>query len=268
MLAFTKIVTAFITPPGLFISLVLLAFIFLRFKKDKAAHALLIITLVLSYLLSTELIRDALLLPLENAYPAYQPAKPVAEQTKPAADYIVVLGGGIVDHSPEEGGKATIATDPMKRLVYAYTLYQQLHIPLLVAGGRVLKGLEVESEAEASVRLLKRLGVPAKDIFTEDQSRNTWENALNVKARYQPRHVLLVTSAYHMPRSMLCFARSGTIATAAPTDYKVDRSHYIITSFLPSISALMGSYIAMKEYLGWIYSWFTLPHAPQAPGAL
>jgi uncharacterized SAM-binding protein YcdF (DUF218 family) len=260
MFVFSKIFISLVTPPGLFWLLLLCVFLLFRFKKQQLAQRLLLVVAGFGYALSTEPVRDALLLPLENAYPAYQSAPaPAPASAGPVADYVVVLGGGIVDHSPEEAGRATIAPDPLKRLVYAFTLCRQLKLPLIIAGGRVLKGEEVESEAEASVRLLERLGMPIRDILIEDQSRNTWENANNVKARYHPQHVLLVTSTYHMPRSMLCFSRSGLNAVAAPTDYKVARSHYIVTSFFPDMRAFKDSFTALKEYFGLAYSWFALP---------
>ena len=84
----------------------------------------------------------------------------------------------------------------------------------------------------------------------ETNSRNTWENAREtMKLGYEK--VVLVTSAYHIKRSVYCFNRQGVSVIAAPTDYKCDRGYnYDFFSFLPSISCLNNSYLALHEYVG------------------
>ena len=67
-----------------------------------------------------------------------------------------------------------------------------------------------KSEAILTRELLIRLGVPDSAIIVEPASRNTYENALFtreiLKEKYPnatPR-LLLITSAWHMRRSMGC----------------------------------------------------------------
>jgi uncharacterized SAM-binding protein YcdF (DUF218 family) len=98
--------------------------------------------------------------------------------------------------------------------------------------------------------MLRELGVPATEIFEEGSSRNTYENAAAVKRVFAPTRVILVTSAYHMPRSVLAFRRQAIACLPAPTDYRSQGGGYTVYSFIPSMNELDGSYRALKEYCG------------------
>jgi uncharacterized SAM-binding protein YcdF (DUF218 family) len=74
----------------------------------------------------------------------------------------------------------------------------------LVAGGL--------TEAEASRALLAQLGVQPERLLIDDQSRTTWENAVNALALAHPQPGetwVLVTSASHMPRAIGAFDGAG-----------------------------------------------------------
>jgi uncharacterized SAM-binding protein YcdF (DUF218 family) len=65
--------------------------------------------------------------------------------------------------------------------------------------------------------------------------------------------VLLVTSAWHMPRSMEACARAGIAAAAAPTGFVSGAAPDEpggLYDLLPSMTALHHSYYAIHEYLG------------------
>jgi uncharacterized SAM-binding protein YcdF (DUF218 family) len=122
-----------------------------------------------------------------------------------------------------------------------------------VSAGNVFKTDDCEPEALVAKRMLLELGVNKEQIYLEDESGNTWENALYIKKRYDPVKVLLVTSAFHMIRSMYCFEKNDIQCIPAPTDYKANSSEYSYRSFFPSIGSFSGSYIALKEYIGLVY---------------
>ena len=70
--------------------------------------------------------------------------------------------------------------------------------------------------------ILQALGVPSSAILQDPTSLNTYQNAVNVRKIIQERgirRVLLVTSAMHMPRSLLIFKKLGIDAIATPTDF-------------------------------------------------
>ena len=103
-------------------------------------------------------------------------------------------------------------------------------------------------------RFLKACGVEEQYLIKEDRSRNTAENAKYVKQICQQRNfdkVILVTSAFHMPRSVAFFEREGVDVIPYPTDYKTSRNTSLNAfAFTPQAENLFHSSIAMKEYLG------------------
>jgi uncharacterized SAM-binding protein YcdF (DUF218 family) len=97
-----------------------------------------------------------------------------------------------------------------------------------------------------------KMGVPEAQIVIEDRSRNTSENAVFTRDLVQPQEGevwLLVTSAFHMPRSMETFRRAGwTGLVAWPVDFRSGGSAWRAEWRLDD--HLMNANIALKEYLG------------------
>ena len=80
------------------------------------------------------------------------------------------------------------------------------------------------TEATVAEKVLLELSVPPQQIFTDTEARNTTENAVNVAAlcrEQQWQKIVLVTSAFHMPRSVLNFADKGLDIVPFPCDYQL-----------------------------------------------
>ena len=75
-------------------------------------------------------------------------------------------------------------------------------------------------------------------------------NASGVAELAKGKRGILVTSAFHMPRSMLSFQKMGMEVVAAPTDYRAKRSALTWADWLPSVSAMETSAAALHEYVG------------------
>ena len=133
---------------------------------------------------------------------------------------------------------------------------------IILSGGRIdwLGGGSSESADMAKIML--QIGVPASAIVLEPNSRNTYENAVNVRkilVERGIRQVLLVTSAIHMPRSLLIFKRQGISAIPAPTDFLIS-NHELqqlqnspqskLIYLLPGADNLDMFTHALKEYVG------------------
>ena len=250
MVFFSKLVTAFVIPPGLFILCLILLILFV---PRKLKYFLGLITLFL-YLFSIQPVSDLLLKPLEDAYP---PLSDKVDVDWPQA--VVILGGGTVQGSPEAGaGHDTLTADAMKRAVYAFTLRDIFPVPFVFSGGKVFE-YDQESEADAAGRLFESLGLPQERFIGESNSRNTWENAretakLFLEEEVKVERAILVTSAYHIKRGVYCFENNGISVIPAPTDYKCQRGRkYDLLSFLPSNGSLNNSSLALHEYVGLLY---------------
>ncbi len=185
----------------------------------------------------------------------------------PNADAVVVLGGATRPAtSPRPGVELNEGGD---RLLYAAMLYQQKKAPFIVlSGGRIEWLGNGSSESADMAAIMHQLGVPTSAIIEEPNSRNTYENAVNVRKILEARgirQVLLVTSAMHMPRSLLIFKHLEIAAIPAPTDFLV--SNYELQELqntpqskllylLPEAGCLELLTRALKEYVGLVvYRW-------------
>ena len=243
MISFLKFGVTFALPPGLFLLFFLwMAVRLWRRREQEIAAAIFVVTMLL-YAISTPYLSAALMRNLETSYPQPQ---------NPSGDVIVLLGGGATKGTPDIDGTGGLLEGSSTRLLAAVRLYHRLHIPILFTGGKVLEG--GASEAEIARRNLLGLGVPEKDILLETKSRTTGENARFTAEMLRERGFsapLLVTSAFHMKRSVLNFENNGISVTPFPVGYRTSRLprelHYIW--FGPEAYALDDTVCVMREEL-------------------
>ncbi len=252
MFYLSKFISSWILPPGLIIVFLIITTIFLFQKKVKKGLFLSVITAIFVYFLSIEPVKNLLLYPLETEYPFPESLKDLK------CEAIVVLGGGIRRGSPDYYGKAAPTETTLKRLFMAYRVWKVHKKPIIVSGGNVFYN-NGETEADVMEKTLIQLGVPKKYIIKENGSRNTYENVQNIKRILEEKDinfVCLITSAYHMPRSIYVFYAFHINALPVPTDYLIDKRPTGWYSFIPKADYFYGSFRALKEYLGIFYYTF------------
>ncbi|MDQ7004855.1 MAG: YdcF family protein [Ghiorsea sp.] len=241
-------------PPGIFILLGLVSLIF----GKNWARMLFAFSLLCLWLLSTEPIRDALTSPLEFQYAPFN-----IEQTSGKKAVIVLLGGGVQENAPDYQGSDELSHFAMMRTIYAAKISQQTQLPIYTTGGTPLaQSIDTEAEADVMKRWLIWFGIDAANIHSENQANTTWENARLIQKMLQNKHIntiILVTSAWHMPRSVWCFEAQGLTVISASTDYLTKQTAYDIRSFLPRWNVLNESSQALHEYLGFL--WYRIRHA-------
>ena len=116
------------------------------------------------------------------------------------------------------------------------------------------------SEAQEAQKLLVELGVDPARITLEDASRNTDENARFTAKLVGPRSAqrfLLVTSAYHMPRSMGLFEKAGFNVTAFPVAFRTLGEGRDLLWETHAPRNLETFEIAAKEWIGLVAYWAT-----------
>lgn len=187
----------------------------------------------------------------------------------PKTEAIVVLGGCTESAlSPRPWVEITQEGD---RVLYAAKLYRDGKAPrLILSGGRFNWRGSGNPESEDMAILLEPMGVPRSAMLQDPNSLNTRENAINVKQIMEAqgiRRVLLVTSALHMPRSLMIFRKLGVDAIAAPTDFtstqldpqQINAAEANIIDALPDADQLRRTTRALKEYVGiaiyWLRGW-------------
>jgi uncharacterized SAM-binding protein YcdF (DUF218 family) len=223
-------------------------------RRAAFGRGLLTVSILLLALCGFSPIGKWLLLPLEERFPPWDPARG-------APDGIVVLGGGIdPDLSAAHGGAAfTHAAD---RIVATAELARRYPSARVVYSGGNAKFVEDETpkEADFALSVFESLGIARERLIAERNSRNTIENAEYVKAVAQPKvgeRWLLVTSAYHMPRAMGLFRKAGFAVEAYPVDWRLRGGRNLLTFSALALEGLERADVAAREWMGLTASWVT-----------
>ncbi|MBK1702336.1 YdcF family protein [Thiococcus pfennigii] len=252
MLYLDKLLVQLAYPLGLSLALALMALLLLGLGRRRLGGTALAVAIGWLWLWSLPAVSDAVRLSLEGRF-ANQAVSAV-----PAADVVVVLGGGVYG-APRDWPYPNLgpAADRVWQAARAWHAGKARW--LIISGGGMPWQGDRRPEAEAMRGLLTALGVPEEVQLSEDRSRNTRENALYsaelIRAQGFER-VLLVTSALHMPRALATFRAVGIDAIPLPADFEVmpEPSHPL--RWMPDAQALVDSTRALKEYLGlWVYRW-------------
>lgn len=251
MFLFKKIVSQFLfpLPVCLFLGLAGLAFLWWS-KRQKTGRALVTAGLLGLFLLSYEPIATLLLLPLERR------AATAAASAGQPVKYVVVLGGG---HTADRELPLTsqLTDESLKRLIEGICVFRQNPESQLVLSGGGWS--EASTESETMQQLALKLGVEETSIVVESRSKDTASQAELVRAIVSTNRFYLVTSASHMPRSLLMFWSQGLRAEPAPADHLVKRGGIHPARFFPRAHYLRQTERAIYEYLG--LAWFRIGHA-------
>lgn len=243
----TKLLSLLIYPLSLSLLLGALALLLLWCKKYRAGVWLLTLTLGWLYLCSTAAVADYLMGRLETGYSSK------AMSGVENADAIVLLGGAARGHV--HMGRLPDLNQHADRLVHAVALYRAGKSSLIVVSGGGAPGSR--SEARQIRDLLQVMGVPSRAIKLEEQSRNTYDNAVytaRMLQELQLQRVLLVTSAFHMRRAEAAFRAQGVAVTPAPADHKRLVSEGTLPFWIPGAGNLTRSSLAIHEMVGyWVY---------------
>lgn len=239
-----------ILPP---VSWLLLLLVVLIFWRRRWARKLLFAALGLSVILHSGFVSYGLRYPLESRYaPLIDPAKAGAYDAIVVLTSTSIAATGMIPFP-------TIDSAMFRRLDEAWRLYRIRPKPIIVSGGHVNPFTPPMNENQIARDYLIRWGVPAQDVLGEERSRDTFENAVEVgkllKQKSWKRY-LLVTSAVHMPRSMLAFASRAPEPIPAPGDFSLGEFSMTPLDLLPSLGAALGIAESLHEYVGLLnYYW-------------
>ncbi len=241
-----KVFFFFVQPLGMVSLLLALSLILAMLRQRRAALAsgtAAFLVLVLSAWSSLGVLA---LQPLETRFE--RPDPPPAEVAG-----IIVLGGFFEGriNLVRGGHELNSAADRIVEGAALARRYPEARI--VVTGGTGALLVEGEGDAETAPRLLASLGIPPERIVTEIESRDTYENAAFTRALVDPQPGetwLLVTSAFHMPRSVLLFEQAGFEVVPWPTDYRSTGNEGLSLSRTDPVSTLQTTTIAIREWVG------------------
>ena len=249
LLFLSKLLPIFVLPLGLTLSLAVLGVVLWLLYYRRLARLCFGTALTILWVCSTPVVANKAMASLEAQYP------PRTMADMPAADVAIVLGGVI--GQPEPPRVALDLTEASDRVLHAARLYRAGKVKrILVSAGNIPWAPAMRPEAELVRDLLVEWGVAANAIEIGTESRNTFENALEIRRMIKSKgftSALLVTLATHMPRAMAIFKRAGVPVIASTTDVNVvDGAHTDPFRWLPNAGALLMTTTAMREWIGYL----------------
>lgn len=211
-------------------------------KKKYLPIAMLWAGIILLLALSVPPLSQRALLTLEQTYPILT--------SPPDAQWIVVLGGG---------SKGSDSWPPATRLGESslYRIAEGVRLAKLLPDARIITSGGCGSEYTSTAHLMKKTavswGIDPERILVHSAPRTTAQEALEVsKAINKDDLTILVTSAFHMQRSMALFQGHGISAVPAPAGHLIDPDpqNRHIGHFLPSSSNLKYAEMFLWEKIG------------------
>ena len=202
-------------------------------------------------------VSDALLRQLEDQAAALTP------KSIPKADAVLVLGGGIRP-APTEGFGVEVK-EAGDRLLCGVRLWKQRKAPVLITSGASVSfkpNDPIAPEAVLSQQLAQELGVPAAAVLLNDQARTTAEEAQRIHqlaAEQGWKQLILVTSAFHMPRALASFRHQSDLEIIpVGCDYRLDPQSKdqnfswgdLLIDLIPSSDSLNQTTQVLNEHLG------------------
>lgn len=212
---------AAVTSPGNLLVLLLLAGLVLVWRGRAAGRWLCLAATAGFLLIAATPLSTWMLLPLEERFPV-----PDMASMEPV-DGIIVLGGALMPIGSKEHGAAQLNRDAERLTVLPDLMRRFPQARVIFTGGSGDPRAPDDREATFVPGLLAGWGADTGRLMLEDQSRNTWENAVNSgPAMVSGQRWLLVTSAAHMPRAMGVFrtAVPGITFIACPVGFNANRS--------------------------------------------
>jgi uncharacterized SAM-binding protein YcdF (DUF218 family) len=190
----------------------------------------------------------------------------LAETVRPAAtsndarlsaDAIVVLGGAM-SYTRPAGEPIAEWGDAVDRVFGGIALARAERAPRLIFSGGSWIGQEgLPSEGDRARELAIQAGVPADRIEVSPQALNTAEEATTIRKMFgagqsdsaRPK-IILVTSAFHMPRAQITFETEGFEVLPYPVDFRAPVRRAVLEDWLPDPKALVKTDLVIREALG------------------
>ena len=236
---------------GLFISPALLLFIWLSagvvllwLRKEKWAKFMLTCLAISVSFLGLFPVGEWILIPLENKYTP----NPSLENV----DGIIVLAGGENAPLTSHWNQVVLSGGAERDLSFMMLARRFPAAQLVFSGGTgSLLNQELKA-ADVAERLFSEQGLDTARIVFERNSRNTYENALLSKNLVNPQpnqSWVLITTGWHMPRSMGVFCKIGWAVTPYPVDFQTRGSRNFRVDWDFSLELISAG---VREWVGLI----------------
>jgi uncharacterized SAM-binding protein YcdF (DUF218 family) len=241
MIYFHKILPLIFSPLFFIISLIIFGLI-IGSKKISLTGVIILV------ILSMPIVSDKLIAYLESDYELIKPSK------VESADAVVVLSG-MVKTIQTKNGLDYEWGEAADRIFAGIDLFKSNKAPVLILTGGKLPWSIGVPEGEYLRDVAIDLGVPKKDILITENVENTDQEAKAIKKILlldNPK-VILVTSAFHMPRAQLVFEAAGINVIPFPVDFIIGAEKLTFMSFIPSAGSFSSTSFFVREMIGRTY---------------
>jgi len=170
-------------------------------------------------------------------------------------DYGIVLGGMSVNDEDMNRVQFYRGVD---RLIQTIDLYKRGVIKKIIFTGGSGRLLHPEmKEGEELKPYILKMGVKEEDLYVENESQNTRQNAVFTKELIDKEKLtgsyLLITSAFHMRRSLGCFKKVGIAVTPYSTDRYGGKNKWEFDYlFIPNVSSINDWTGIIHEMIGFM----------------
>lgn len=251
MFLFKKITGLLLSPLTVCITLLVSGLFMLLFtKRQKTGKAIVALGVVFLLFISYDALPDRVLGTLEHKFPPLKNIESVSD-----AKWIVVLGGG---HTTDRNLPAAsrLSGESLVRLVEGISIHKRLpHSKMILSGGNIFDPVP---ESKCMAELATELGINRNSIIEESSGLDTEDQAILIKKIVGKDKFILVTSAFHMPRSMVLFQKQGMQPIPAPAGYRVkDKGMTDPFMFFPDSGRIEKIEVAVHEYLGLLWAKLT-----------
>ena len=247
--ALSKTLGVMALPTNFLIGLGIFGALLCASRWARLGRRLVITAIVLLAIFGFSPLGSLLLYPLESRFPPWNAASG-------APDGIIVLGGPI-DADLSVQHEVPVVRSAADRIIAGATLARQYPKARFVfTGGSPNLIANDAREADYASAIFESLGIAKSRLIMERRSRNTYENAQFTADMVKPKRGerwLLVTSAYHMPRSVGLFRKAGFTVEPYPLDWRVGSSWSDVLALDTIANDGLGrTDLGLREWMGLI----------------
>lgn len=219
-------------------------------RNAKKKNLVIGLALVVLYLMSNAyLVRRGLNL--------YEASKVSMAEIEGTYDVGILLSGGLINTDMGRQDHILLGARG-DRVLQTFLLYKRGKIrKILITGASDDEAMaEGRGETKQAASLLADWGVPASDILFEENARNTRENALFsariLNKMFPSGRYILITSAFHMRRSVGCFEKAGIKTKPFPADFYGSYTKWTTRDIVPVPAALADCHVLWHEMVGFL----------------
>ena len=232
--------------------LILLGVILLWSKRAQWGRLILTVTVAGMVVVAFIPVGKWLLHPLEHRFP-------INPELPEKVDGIIVLSGGVGAKPTAVMNQIQVNEQVDRELAFMRLALRYPEAKLLYTGGSSSLTHQQFKGADAARRMMEEQGFDVGRVVFERESRNTVESALLSQSIMLPKegeNWLLITTAWHLPRSVGVFCKVGWATIPYPVDFSTTKEGGFGLNF-SFAGHLNGLEIGVKEWLGLTAYWLS-----------